>query len=58
MTNRNKKRAVLFLLFIFPLLFYLVLSSGINNFAKLPIVTKNIADVSLIDSSKTTSSEK
>ena len=45
----TKKRVVLFLLFIFPLLFYLVLSSGINNFAKLPIVTKNISDVALID---------
>ncbi|MEN8776705.1 MAG: hypothetical protein ABF263_01530 [Polaribacter sp.] len=48
----SKKRIVLFLLFIFPLLFYLVLSSGINNFAKLPIVTKNITDIALIDSSK------
>ncbi|WP_299666833.1 hypothetical protein [uncultured Polaribacter sp.] len=48
----TKKRVVLFLLFIFPLLFYLVLSSGINNFAKLPIVTKNIADISLIDSTQ------
>uniref|UniRef100_UPI003F6D547C hypothetical protein n=1 Tax=Polaribacter sp. TaxID=1920175 RepID=UPI003F6D547C len=47
----SKKRVVLFLLFIFPLLFYLVLSSGINNFAKLPVVTKNITDISLIDSS-------
>jgi hypothetical protein len=46
----TKKRIVLFLLFIFPLMFYLVLSSGINNFAKLPVVTKSIADVSLIDS--------
>lgn len=48
----SKKRIVLFLLFIFPLLFYLVLSSGINNFAKLPIVTKNITDIALIDNSK------
>lgn len=45
----TKKRVVLFLLFIFPLFFYLILSSGINNFAKLPIVTKNISDVALID---------
>lgn len=48
----TKKKVVLFLLFIFPLLFYLVLSSGINNFAKLPVVTKNIVDISLIDSTK------
>ena len=47
----TKKRVVLFLLFIFPLFFYLILSSGINNFAKLPIVTKNVSDVSLIDES-------
>jgi hypothetical protein len=46
----TKKRIVLFLLFIFPLMFYLVLSSGINNFAKLPMVTKSIVDISLIDS--------
>ncbi|WP_299015364.1 hypothetical protein [uncultured Polaribacter sp.] len=47
----TKKRVVLFLLFIFPLFFYLILSSGINNFAKLPVITKNITDVALIDSS-------
>jgi hypothetical protein len=46
----TKKRVVLFLLFIFPLMFYLVLSSGINNFAKLPMVTKSIVDIALIDS--------
>lgn len=45
----TKKRVVLFLLFIFPLFFYLILSSGINNFAKLPVVTKNISDVALLD---------
>lgn len=50
----TKKRVVLFLLFVFPLIFYLVLSSGINNFAKLPIVTKNVYDVALITASKTT----
>lgn len=48
MKNSNKKKIVLFLLFIFPLLFYLVISSGINNFAKLPVVTKNVSDISLI----------
>lgn len=52
MTNRNKKRIVLFLLFILPLFLYLFLSSGINNFAKLPILTKNIIDVSNIDDTK------
>ncbi|RCS28359.1 hypothetical protein DUT90_00785 [Polaribacter sp. WD7] len=54
MTNRNKKRIVLFLLFILPLFLYLFLSSGINNFAKLPVLSNNITDVSLIDDNKTT----
>ncbi|MGB1282932.1 MAG: hypothetical protein ACPG44_00555 [Polaribacter sp.] len=53
----TKKRAVLFLLFIVPLLLYLFLSSGINNFAKLPVVTKKITDIILIDSTKTTTLE-
>ncbi|WP_088324287.1 hypothetical protein [Polaribacter tangerinus] len=48
----TKKRVVLFLLFISPLLFYLLLSSGINNFAKLPVVTKNVADIQLITKTK------
>ncbi len=45
------------MLFIFPLMFYLALQQGVNNFAKLPVVTKNITDVSLIDSTKTTTLE-
>lgn len=49
----SKKRVVLFLLFIFPLICFLLLSTGQNNFTKLPIITKNIIDVSIIDSTKT-----
>ncbi|MCL7752310.1 hypothetical protein [Polaribacter sp. Z022] len=49
----TKKRVVLFLLFIFPLICFLILSTGKNNFTKLPVVTKNVVDISLIDSSKT-----
>lgn len=52
MTNRNKKRIVLFLLFIFPLICFLILSTGENNFTKLPVVTENIIDVSEIDATK------
>ena len=48
----TKKRVVLFLLFIFPLLLFLVLSTGTNNFTKLPILTKNILDISEIDNTK------
>ncbi|TVZ56607.1 hypothetical protein OD91_1898 [Lutibacter sp. Hel_I_33_5] len=49
----SKKFLVLFALFILPLIFYLFLSSGINNFAKLPVVTKSVGDISLIDSTNT-----
>lgn len=53
MMKLTKKRVVLFLLFIFPLICFLILSTGKNNFTKLPVVTKNVVDISLIDSSKT-----
>jgi hypothetical protein len=48
----TKKRVVLFLLFIFPLICFLILSLGENNFTKLPIVTNNLIDFSEIDASK------
>lgn len=47
----TKKRIVLFLLFIFPLICFLILSTGENNFKKLPILTKSVIDVSEIDKS-------
>lgn len=49
----TKKRVVLFLLFIFPLICFLILSTGKNNFTKLPVVAKNVVDVSTIDTAKT-----
>lgn len=48
--SKKQKFIILFALFIVPLLFYIFLSSGINNFAKLPVVTKNVIDVSAVDS--------
>lgn len=48
----TKKKVVLFLLFIFPLICFLILSTGENNFKKLPILTKNVIDVAEIDASK------
>ena len=48
----TKKKIVLFLLFIFPLICFLILSTGENNFKKLPILTENVLDVSEIDASK------
>ncbi|MBL4605238.1 MAG: hypothetical protein JKY02_06155 [Flavobacteriaceae bacterium] len=38
----SKKKFVLIALFIFPLLFFLVLSTGINRFVKLPVLTSNV----------------
>jgi hypothetical protein len=46
--NKTKRNIVLFALFIVPLLFYIFLSLGINNFAKLPVLTENVIDVSSI----------
>lgn len=48
----TKKRVVLFLLFIFPLICFLILSTGENNFKKLPVLTQNVIDVVEIDSTK------
>ncbi len=41
-----KKFLVLGILFIFPLVIYLFFASGINNFARLPILTERVEDVS------------
>ena len=45
MNNRLKKYLVLGILFIFPIVVYLFFATGINNFAKLPILKKNIAEI-------------
>jgi hypothetical protein len=47
--GKGKKFIVLFALFIVPLLFYVLLQLGTHNFGKLPIVSKDVIDVSLID---------
>jgi hypothetical protein len=39
-----KKKAILFVLFVLPIVAYLFFASGINNFTKLPIVTPKVAD--------------
>ena len=46
----TKKRFVLIALFVFPLLFFLILSTGINNFKKLPTLTNTIVLNSIEDS--------
>ena len=45
-----KKKIVLGVLFIFPLLVYLFFASGKNNFAKLPVLTPEIIEISELDS--------
>ncbi|RPG55558.1 MAG: hypothetical protein CBC56_005095 [Flavobacteriales bacterium TMED96] len=45
MNKHLKKYLVLGILFIFPIVVYLFFASGINNFAKLPILQKNIAEI-------------
>ena len=45
MNNQLKKYLVLGILFIFPIVVYLFFASGINNFAKLPVLQKNIAEI-------------
>ena len=47
--GKGKKFVVLFALFIVPLLFYVLLQLGTHNFGKLPIVSKDVIDISLID---------
>lgn len=43
-----RKYFVLTILFILPLVVYLFFASGINHFAKLPILTQNVKDISKI----------
>ena len=44
-----KKFTVLGILFIFPIVIYLFLSSGINNFARLPILTESVDEITSWD---------
>ena len=43
-----KKYIVLTILFVLPLVVYLFFASGINHFAKLPVLTKDVYDISKI----------
>jgi len=43
--NAFKKYIVLGILFVFPIVIYLFFASGINNFAKLPILTENLPEI-------------
>ena len=48
-----KKAFVLVVLFILPLVAYLFFASGVNNFGRLPILTENVPDVSIISNDNT-----
>ena len=45
MNKSFKKYFVLFILFVFPIVIYLFFASGKNNFALLPVLTKEVDDV-------------
>ena len=49
MSNDFKKYLILGFLFFFPIFVYVFLSTGINNFARLPILTNNVKDIKNID---------
>ncbi|WP_299682413.1 hypothetical protein [uncultured Dokdonia sp.] len=52
-----KKKLVLIALFVLPVVAYLFFSSGVYNFAKLPIITEKIADVTTVTSREIKTSE-
>lgn len=58
--KRNKKRnkIILSILFFGPLIFYLFLLTGTNNFAKLPVLTKNVSDIKNLNSDSIITLEK
>ena len=49
MTKNLKKYLILGFLFFFPIFVYVFLSTGINNFAKLPVLTETVTDIENIE---------
>ena len=49
MSKDFKKYLILGFLFFFPIFVYVFLSTGINNFAKLPVLTENVMDIENIE---------
>ena len=58
MAKSRKNTLVLSILFFGPLLFYLLLLTGTNNFAKLPVLTPGINDVEEFSSTDSVSLKK
>ena len=49
MSKDFQKYLILGFLFFFPIFVYVFLSTGINNFAKLPVLTENVTDIENIE---------
>ncbi len=47
-----KKKIVLVILFVFPLVAYLFFASGVTNFGRLPKLTENISELDVLGSSE------
>jgi DNA-directed RNA polymerase subunit F len=47
-----KKTFVLIVLFVLPIVAYLFFASGVNNFGKLPELTKNVGELNFVDGVK------
>lgn len=54
MFKKYQKRIVLFLLFVFPLICFLLLSTGENNFTKLDVISNNVKDIALVSPTSNT----
>ena len=52
MKKSIQKYLILSFLFFFPIFIYIFLASGINNFAKLPILTTNVLDIENVSGNK------
>ena len=50
MNSKIKKRFVLGVLFIFPIVVYLFFASGKNNFAKLPVLSQDVLEIDIFKS--------
>jgi len=48
-----KKKFVLFILFILPILAYLFFASGVNSFGRLPIITKSVPELNTLGENNT-----
>lgn len=44
-----KKRIVLVILFVFPIVAYLFFASGVTNFGRLPVLTESVAEIDKLD---------